>query len=251
MTMQQLERAAPLNHVAIIMDGNGRWAEGRGLPRLAGHHAGTSNIKRIVREAIALDIPYLTLYAFSTENWKRPGWEVRGLMRIMAEFLDRELRELHADGVRLRLLGTLDGVEPALAKKIQAAIDMTRHNTAITLSVAFNYGGRADIVHAVQAIIAAGIAPEDVTDEMITQHLYTNGMPDPDLIIRTSGEYRLSNFLIWQAAYSEYYITPLLWPDFGPDQFREALSSFGKRERRYGGRIGEGAMAKIAVGQAV
>lgn len=244
MTVQQLETTVAPRHVAIIMDGNGRWAQGRGLPRLAGHHAGTGNIKRIVREAIALGIPYLTIYAFSTENWKRPTWEVRGLMRIMAEYLDRELRELHAEGVRLHLLGTLDGVDSALAKKIQNAITLTANNTALTLSVAFNYGGRADIVNAVREIVAKGINPEDISDEMIAGHLYTSGIPDPDLIVRTSGEQRLSNFLIWQAAYSEYYMTPLLWPDFGPDQFREAVSNFGNRERRYGGRIGEGEMVK-------
>ncbi len=228
-----------MNHVATIMYGNGRWAQGRGLPRLAGHHAGTGNIKRIVREAIDLGIPYLTLYAFSTENWKRPSWEVRGLMRIMAEFLDRELRELHADGVRLRLLGELTGVDPQLQARIQNAIAMTQTNTAITVAVAFNYGGRADIVQAVQNIIAGGIDPAEVTDEMITGHLYTAGMPDPDLIVRTSGEQRLSNFLIWQAAYSEYFITPLLWPDFGPANFREAISSFVQRERRFGARPAE------------
>ena len=239
MTLQHSDRSAPLNHVAIIMDGNGRWALGRGLPRLAGHHAGTGNIKRIVREAIALGIPYLTLYAFSTENWNRPTWEVRGLMRIMAEYLDRELRELHAEGVRLRLLGDLENVDPFLAKKIEGAIEMTRNNTAITLAVAFNYGGRADIVRAVREIVAEGVDPAEITDEMITRHLYTAGMPDPDLIVRTSGEQRFSNFLIWQAAYSEYLMTPLLWPDFGPDQFREAISTFASRERRFGARPSE------------
>ena len=239
MTLQHSDRSAPLNHVAIIMDGNGRWAQGRGLPRLAGHHAGTGNIKRIVREAIALGIPYLTLYAFSTENWNRPTWEVRGLMRIMAEYLDRELRELHAEGVRLRLLGDLENVDPFLAKKIEGAIEMTRNNTAITLAVAFNYGGRADIVRAVREIVAEGVDPAEITDEMITRHLYTAGMPDPDLIVRTSGEQRFSNFLIWQAAYSEYLMTPLLWPDFGPDQFRAAISTFASRERRFGARPSE------------
>lgn len=239
MTIQQIEQATPLNHVAIIMDGNGRWAEGRGLPRLAGHHAGTGNIKRIVREAIKLGIPYLTLYAFSTENWNRPTWEVRGLMRIMAEYLDRELRELHVEGVHLRLLGDLEGVDDHLAQKIRDAIALTSSNTAITLAVAFNYGGRADILRAVREIVAEGLNPAEITDEMITRHLYTAGMPDPDLIVRTSGEQRLSNFLIWQAAYSEYFMTPLLWPDFGPDQFREAITSFAQRDRRFGGRPAE------------
>lgn len=236
MTIQQLDLSAVPHHVAIIMDGNGRWAQGRGLPRLAGHHAGTGNIKRIVREAIALGIPYLTLYAFSTENWRRPTWEVRGLMRIMAEYLDRELRDLHAEGVRLRLLGTLEGVDSKLAKKIEQAIEMTRNNTAITLAVAFNYGGRADIIQAIQQIVSSGVAPESISQEMIDRFLYTAGMPDPDLIVRTSGEQRLSNFLIWQAAYSEYFLTPLLWPDFGPEQFREAITTFARRERRFGGR---------------
>ncbi|HEY1017284.1 MAG TPA: isoprenyl transferase [Herpetosiphonaceae bacterium] len=236
---QSIQTQTAPNHVAIIMDGNGRWAKGRGLPRLAGHHAGTGNIKKIVREAIALGIPYLTLYAFSTENWKRPSWEVRGLMRIMAEFLDRELRELHADGVQLRLLGTLDGVDPRLQARIMDAIQMTSNNTAITVAVAFNYGGRADIVQAVKQIIAGGVNPAEVTDEMITRYLYTAGMPDPDLIVRTSGEQRLSNFLIWQAAYSEYWMTPLLWPDFGPDQFREAIATFAQRDRRFGARPAE------------
>ena len=239
LTLHENQTLVMPQHVAIIMDGNGRWAQGRGLPRLAGHHAGTGNIKRIVREAIALGIPYLTVYAFSTENWRRPSWEVRGLMRIMAEYLDRELRDLHAEGVRLRLLGTLNNVDPALRQKIMDAIELTQNNTAVTLAVAFNYGGRDDIIQAVREIVAQGYDAHEITDEMISRHLYTAGMPDPDLIVRTSGEQRLSNFLIWQAAYSEYYMTPLLWPDFGPDHFREAVTTFAQRERRYGGRPGE------------
>ncbi|GIV98079.1 MAG: isoprenyl transferase [Herpetosiphonaceae bacterium] len=223
-------------HIAIIMDGNGRWAQRRGLPRLAGHRAGTLNIKHIVRECIALRVPYLTLYAFSTENWNRPSWEVRGLMRILSEFLDRELRELHADGVHLRHLGELDGVEPALQKRVRSAIDLTRNNTAITLAVAFNYGGRADIVRAVRRIVESGIPAQEVTEQTISEHLYTVGMPDPDLIIRTSGEWRLSNFLIWQAAYSEYWTTPILWPDFTPQDLRRAVADYGQRERRFGAR---------------
>lgn len=223
-------------HIAIIMDGNGRWAQRRGLPRLAGHRAGTLNIKHIVRECIALRVPYLTLYAFSTENWNRPSWEVRGLMRILSEFLDRELRELHADGVHLRHLGELDGVEPALQKRVRSAIDLTRNNTAITLAVAFNYGGRADIVRAVRHIIESGTPAQEVTEQTISEHLYTVGMPDPDLIIRTSGEWRLSNFLIWQAAYSEYWTTPILWPDFTPQDLRRAVADYGQRERRFGAR---------------
>jgi undecaprenyl diphosphate synthase len=224
-------------HVAIIMDGNGRWAQQNHLPRLAGHRAGTTNIKHIVRECIAQKIPYLTLYAFSTENWNRPSWEVGGLMRILAEFIDRELRELHADGVHLRHLGELDGVEPFLQGKVRDAIKLTQHNTAITVAVAFNYGGRGDIVRAVRRIVAAGTPVEEINDELISRHLYTDGMPDPDLIIRTSGEWRLSNFLIWQSAYSEYWFTSLFWPDFKPEHLRMALADFGQRERRFGARL--------------
>jgi len=216
------------------MDGNGRWAKERHLPRVAGHRAGTANIKHIVRECIAQGVPYLTLYAFSTENWNRPSWEVRGLMRILAEFIDRELRELHADGVHLRHLGELDGVEPFLQTKVRNAIETTRNNTAITVAVAFNYGGRADIVRAVRRMLADGVAPEDLNEQRISEYLYTAGMPDPDLIIRTSGEWRLSNFLIWQAAYSEYWVTPIFWPDFKPEQLRAALNDYCRRERRFG-----------------
>jgi undecaprenyl diphosphate synthase len=222
-------------HVAIIMDGNGRWARQRLLPRLAGHRAGTENIRRIVRECSNLGIRYLTLYAFSTENWNRPSAEVRGLMTIMAEFIDRETEALHREGVRICHLGSMEGIAARLERKVRSAIDLTAANTRLTLAVAFNYGGRADIVHAVRQIIAAGIRPDEIDEQMITDHLYTSGMPDPDLIIRTSGEFRLSNFLIWQAAYSEYYVTPIFWPDFNESELRKAIDAFGQRERRFGG----------------
>lgn len=221
-------------HIAIIMDGNGRWANKRGLPRVAGHRAGTENIRRIVRECKEQGIRYLTLYAFSTENWKRPTPEVAALMMILGEFIDRETQSLHQEGVQIRHLGSLDNVRPALQRKIRGAVERTRDNRTLTLAVAFNYGGRADIVNAVRELLAEGATPDQITEESIGQHLYTNGMPDPDLVVRTSGEFRLSNFLVWQAAYSEYYVTPIYWPDFGVAELREAIEQYGHRERRFG-----------------
>ena len=217
------------------MDGNGRWAKRRGLPRIAGHRAGVENIRRILRECADLGIQYLTIYAFSTENWSRPSAEVEGLMRIFSEFLDRETRSLHAEGVKIRHLGSMRGVSPSLQRKTQAALDLTRDNQRINLCVAFNYGGRADIVEAVRRLVADGVAPDAVTEQMISERLSTSGIPDPDLIIRTSGEWRLSNFLLWQAAYSEYWVTPTFWPDFSPELLRQALQEYGQRERRFGG----------------
>ncbi|PLS82219.1 MAG: isoprenyl transferase [Chloroflexi bacterium] len=221
-------------HIAIIMDGNGRWAKQRGLPRAMGHRAGTENIRRIVQECKDRGVLYLTLYAFSTENWNRPGPEVHALMTILGEFIDRETRDLHREGVRIRHLGNMAGLSERLQQKVRYALDLTQHNTALTLAVAFNYGGRADVVQAVQQIIAAGVPAEAVTEELITAHLYTRGMPDPDLIVRTAGEFRLSNFLIWQAAYAEYYSSPVFWPDFGAEELRQAIAAYGQRERRFG-----------------
>ncbi|MDP9313179.1 MAG: isoprenyl transferase [Chloroflexota bacterium] len=221
-------------HIAIIMDGNGRWAKQRGLPRAMGHRAGTENIRRIVQECKDRGVLYLTLYAFSTENWNRPGPEVHALMTILGEFIDRETRDLHREGVRIRHLGNMAGLSERLQQKVRYALDLTQHNTALTLAVAFNYGGRADVVQAVQQIIAAGVPAEAVTEELISAHLYTRGMPDPDLIVRTAGEFRLSNFLIWQAAYAEYYSSPVFWPDFGAEELRQAIAAYGQRERRFG-----------------
>ncbi|MBO9341820.1 MAG: isoprenyl transferase [Roseiflexus sp.] len=229
------QRARVPRHIAIIMDGNGRWARQRHLPRLAGHRAGTENIRRIVTECAEQGVQYLTLYAFSTENWSRPSAEVDGLMSILSDFIDRETINLHREGARLRHLGRLENISAELRQKILDAIELTRHNTRITLAVAFNYGGRADIVDAVRELIALGVKPEDVTEAVISDHLSTRGMPDPDLIIRTSGEWRLSNFLIWQAAYSEYWTTPVYWPDFSPEHLRQAIYDYGQRERRFGG----------------
>jgi len=232
MTSDERQRLPAPRHIAIIMDGNGRWAKQRGLPRLAGHRAGVENIRRILTECVEQGIRYLTIYAFSTENWSRPSAEVEGLMRIFSEFLDRETRNLYEQGVQLRHLGSMEGVSPLLQRKTQAALDLTRDNDRITLCVAFNYGGRADIVAAVRALVAEGGV---IDEQAISTHLSTRGLPDPDLIVRTSGEWRLSNFLLWQAAYSEYWVTPAYWPDFTPDFLRQAIQDYGQRERRFGG----------------
>jgi undecaprenyl diphosphate synthase len=223
------------DHVAIIMDGNGRWAKRRGLPRIRGHRSGTENIRKVVECFSEHQVPYLTLYAFSTENWARPKSEVRGLFDILAQVIDRESKELHRKGVRLRHLGRIEGLAPALQAKVRKAVDLTKDNTRLNLSIAFDYGGRAEIVEAVRRIVHEGIAPEAITESTISSHLYTTDIPEPDLIIRTGGEMRLSNFLIWQSAYSEYYSTPTLWPDFDAAEIEKALLAYSGRERRFGG----------------
>lgn len=221
-------------HVGIIMDGNGRWAQARGLPRVAGHRAGTENIRRVLRAATELGIKVLTIYAFSTENWARPPAEVNALMRLLGEVINRELDELHRNGVCIRHSGRLEGIAPHLQREIQRAVSLTCQNERIILNVAFNYGGRAEIVDAVRHLMRDGHPPEAVTEELISRYLYTGGLPDVDLIIRTGGEYRLSNFLIWQAAYAEYYATPTFWPDFDEDELAKAILEYGRRERRFG-----------------
>jgi undecaprenyl diphosphate synthase len=221
-------------HVAMIMDGNGRWANQRGLPRLAGHKAGTENLRRVIRSSVEFGVKYLTIYAFSTENWGRPSEEVQGLMFILQDVIDRELGELHKEGVQLRHIGRLERLDKRIQKKVLHAIDLTKNNEKLVLNVAFNYGGRDEIVNAIQHIIKDGIPAENITDELVNKYLFTAGVPDPDLIIRTSGELRISNFLIWQAAYSEWYITPTFWPDFDREEYRTALESFANRDRRFG-----------------
>ncbi len=221
-------------HVAIIMDGNGRWAKKRGLPRLAGHKAGTENLRRVIRASVEFGVQYLTIYAFSTENWGRPPEEIKGLLNILEDVIDSELTELHHEGVQLRHIGHLDRLPPTLQEKVLSAVELTQHNTRLVLNLAFNYGGRDEIVCAVRDIIRAGYSAEQVTPELVSEYLFTAGVPDPDLIIRTSGEMRVSNFLIWQGAYSEWYITPTFWPDFDRDEFYKALLDFGRRDRRYG-----------------
>ncbi|HLB65314.1 MAG TPA: isoprenyl transferase [Anaerolineales bacterium] len=221
-------------HVAIIMDGNGRWARARGLPRLAGHRAGTENLRRVIRACVEFGIKYLTIYAFSTENWGRPPEEVKGLMSIIEEVIDRELDELHREGTQLRHIGRLEGIDPRLKAKVLQAIELTKGNDRLVLNVAFNYGGRDEIVHAVREIVADGVRPEEVDEGLIKRYLYTAECPDPDLIIRTSGELRVSNFLIWQGAYAEWYVTPTYWPDFGREELLEALRQYALRDRRFG-----------------
>jgi undecaprenyl diphosphate synthase len=222
-------------HVGIIMDGNGRWASRRGLPRLAGHHAGTENVRRITMACADAGVDVLTINAFSTENWRRPADEVFGLMRLLAQRIDIEAAELHRNNVRIRHVGALEGIQPGLADRVRAAVELTRANTGLVLNVAFNYGGRQEIARAVQRVMALGVPPEAVTEQLIDQHLDTAGLPDLDLVIRTGGEMRLSNFLLWQAAYAEYYSTPVCWPDFGREELYQAFAEFGRRVRRFGG----------------
>ena len=222
-------------HVGIIMDGNGRWANRRGLPRLAGHHAGTENVRRITTACADAGVDVLTIYAFSTENWRRPADEVFGLMRLLAQRIDIEAAELHRNNVQIRHVGALEGVQPSLADRVRAAVELTRANTGLVLNVAFNYGGRQEIARAVQRIMALGVPAEEITEQLIDEHLDTAGLPDLDLVIRTGGEMRLSNFLLWQAAYAEYYSTPICWPDFGREELYQAFAEFGRRVRRFGG----------------
>ena len=222
-------------HVAIIMDGNGRWANKRKLPRLAGHKAGTDNIHHIIKCLTDSGVKYVTLYVFSTENWSRPSQEVDGLMRLIEESIDNEVQSLHAKSVRLLHIGRRDGVSQRLQNKVTQAIELTKNNKKLTVCIAFNYGSRAEIVDAIKRMMKDGIAADKVDEALISKYLYTADMPDPDLIIRTGGEMRTSNFLLWQSAYSEYYITPTLWPDFGPEELEQALAAFGGRERRFGG----------------
>lgn len=221
-------------HLAIIMDGNGRWARSRGLARLAGHRAGTENIRRILEGCVEYGIKVLTVYAFSTENWGRPDEEVRGIMRILEHTLDRELPELHKNGVQLRHIGRLEGIPEELRQRVREAIKLTRYNDRIILNVAFNYGGRTEILDAVRRIIERGVDPGRLDEDLFSQYLYTPGLPDPDLIIRTAGELRISNFLIWQGAYAEYYATPTYWPDFDKEELYRALLEYSRRERRFG-----------------
>jgi len=222
-------------HVGLIMDGNGRWANAKGLPRLAGHRAGVENLRGVITAGIKFGVKYLTFYAFSTENWNRPRDEVFGIMDLLAEFIDRETEPLHKEGVRILHIGHLDRLRPSLVEKIKYAIALTKDNRKITVQLAFNYGGRDEIATAVRKIVAAGTKPEDVTEALISRNLFTAGIPDPDLIIRTSGEMRTSNFLMWQSAYAEWVFPNTYWPDFNEEVFREMLREYSRRNRRFGG----------------
>ena len=225
----------PLRHIAIIMDGNGRWATKRHLPRVAGHTAGVGALRRIVQCASDEHIvDMLSIYAFSTENWRRPRIEVEGLMRLFWETIRSDVQRLHRDNVRLRHLGRLYDLPPDVQKAIHESAELTKNNTGMSVNVCFNYGGRAELVDAVRQMIADGCNPDAIDEELISSYLYTRDMPDPDLVIRTAGEMRISNFLLWQSAYSEYFVTPTLWPDFGRDDLLAAIESYRQRQRRFG-----------------
>ena len=221
-------------HIALIPDGNGRWAQRRRLSRLEGHTAGMENTRAVVRCLGEYGIKYVTLYSFSTENWNRPKEEVTGLLDILGRSLEKETNELHKENVRIRRLGRLEKLPENLALAIQWAIDLTRENTGMNLSLAFDYGGRAEIVDAVRHIINARIPPAAVDERAVSCYLYTADLPDVDLVVRTGSELRISNFLLWQSAYAEYYFSDVLWPDFGPPEVTKALLDYSKRQRRFG-----------------
>lgn len=221
-------------HIAIIMDGNGRWARARGLPRLAGHQAGTENLRRVIEACVDFGVKYLTIYAFSTENWGRPESEVSGLMQIFDSVFNRELAELNRQGAQLRHIGRMEGISRSLQDKVRKGIELTKNNKNLILNVAFNYGGRDEIVYAIQNIIKKGVKPDEVTTELVDENLFTAGVPDPDLVIRTSGEQRISNFLIWQAAYAEWVFPEVFWPDFGREELLKAIQNYANRDRRFG-----------------
>jgi undecaprenyl diphosphate synthase len=226
-------------HVAIIMDGNGRWAQKKGLPRAFGHRSGAATLREIVRAASDLGIKVLTAYAFSTENWRRPTDEVNLLMSLMAEYLDNEIAELNKNNVQIRFIGIIEDLAPALQKKIEKAQTHTAHNTGLIFNLAVNYGGRAELTRAVKIISEKvqnnKLAIEDINESIIEQHLYTHGLPSPDLLIRPSGDFRISNFLLWQMAYTEFWFTDVNWPDFKPVHLVQAIYEYQQRERRFGG----------------
>ncbi len=226
-------------HVAIVMDGNGRWAKKRGLPRLSGHNAGMEALKEIVKRSDTLGVKYLTVYAFSTENWKRPQEEVGGIFKLLVIYMKRELAELHANNVKVRILGDYSKLPADSVAALETAIEKTGDNTGLNFNIALNYGSRDEIMRAVRLLAAECCqgrkTPDQLTEEMMSRALYTGGIPDPEVIIRTSGELRLSNFLLWQSAYSELVFTDVLWPDFTPEEYERCIAEFQGRKRRYGG----------------
>ncbi len=236
--LEKLDLTRLPRHVAVIMDGNGRWAQKRHLPRIAGHRSGTQSARTTIETCARLKIEALTLYAFSVENWRRPKTEIDFLMQLLREYLKKEMPLLQKNEIRMRFLGRIDELPAGVQKDVREAMEKTAGNKGMVLCVALNYGGRAEIVDAMNAILADRNrhgAPDKVTEEQLSQHLYTEGLPDPDLLIRTSGEMRVSNFLLWQIAYAEIFVTETLWPDFNRARLLEALVEFQKRERRYGG----------------
>ncbi len=227
------------NHIAIVMDGNGRWAKNRSLPRLAGHNAGMMALKEIVKRTSTLGVKYLTVYAFSTENWKRPETEVGGIFNLLVHYVDKELEELNQNNVKVRIIGDYSKLPKKAIQKIEEALAKTCDNTGLQFNIALNYGSRDEIVRATR-LIANKVAnnelkPEDINQSIFEEHLFTRGIPDPDLVIRTSGEKRMSNFLLWQSAYSEFVFTETLWPDFTPECLEDAIKEYQRRVRRFGG----------------
>lgn len=234
----ELNREKMPNHIGVIMDGNGRWAKSKGLKRTMGHKQGVENLRTIVKECKRLEIPFLTVYAFSTENWKRTQEEVSSLMWLLEQYMTKELKELHREGVRIKTIGDITALPPSTYKKLMEGIEYTKDNRALTLTLALNYGSRADITNAVKMIsekVKDGeILLQEISEETISSHLSTNFMPDPDLIIRPSGEYRLSNFMMWESSYSEFWFSNINWPDFGAEQLQQAILDYQNRDRRFG-----------------
>jgi undecaprenyl diphosphate synthase len=233
--LKQLDPARRPRHIAVIMDGNGRWARKRRLPRIAGHRAGIVSVREIVEASANLDIESLTVYAFSRENWKRPRAEVEFLMDLLREYVRKELAELRANNVRVKVVGRIEELPAMVQEELNRAVASTSDNTGLVFNLALSYGGRAEIVDACRALLRDDVKPEDLTEESFAARLYTAGQPDPDLVIRTGGEMRLSNFLLWQIAYAELVVTDVLWPDFRKRDFFLALLEFQRRERRFGG----------------
>lgn len=234
----ELDLGAMPKHIAFIMDGNGRWAKRKGMPRLVGHNAGTETLKKIVKESKRLGIPYITFYAFSTENWKRPSDEVNGLMNILVKFIQSEIQEIHSNHIKINILGDIDRLPAYAREQVDFATQLTKDNTEMHFNIALNYGGRDEIIQAVKRIVAdvqnQKIEIEQIDENLFPAYLYTNGMPDPDLLIRTSGEVRLSNFLLWQLAYSELTFVDVFWPDFDEMAYQKAISDYQNRNRRFG-----------------
>lgn len=236
--MIELNKDKMPKHIGVIMDGNGRWAKARGLKRTMGHKQGVENLRTIVKECKRLEIPYLTVYAFSTENWKRSEEEVSALMWLLEQYMSKEMKELHKEGVRIKTIGDITGLPESTYKKLQEGIDYTSENSKLTLTLALNYGSRADLTQAVKSITEKVTLGElnisDINEKIISEHLSTSFMPDPDLIIRPSGEYRLSNFMMWEASYSEFWFSNINWPDFGAEEFQKAIADYQNRDRRFG-----------------
>ena len=237
--IEKIDKNRIPQHIAIIMDGNGRWAKAKNLPRTMGHKAGVETIRRVIKEADRLGVKYITLYAFSTENWKRPKDEVNALMKLLVQYLRSEVSELHRNKVVLRVLGDITALADECRKEIEESIELTKNNTGLVLNFAFNYGGRDEIIRAVKNVVddvqEGKINKENITQELFANYLYTKYSPDPDLIIRPSGEQRLSNFLLWQCAYSEFWYSNINWPDFSEKDLQQAIYDYQNRDRRFGG----------------